>query len=68
MPDKGDFIFTSKLVLGSHHPAPREKNQKSSVKKSFEPFGVYGEGAFKLSQNLQRLVLLNKFEQWTHTV
>jgi hypothetical protein len=25
MPDKGDFIFTGKKVLGSPYPAPREK-------------------------------------------
>jgi hypothetical protein len=66
MPDKGDFIFTGKKVLGS--PTQRiEKNQKSSVKKSFEPFWVW-TGTFKLGQNLQRLVLFNKFELGTHTV
>jgi hypothetical protein len=49
MPDKGDFIFTSKLVLGSPHPAHREKNQESSVKKSFEPFlGIWEQAPSNL--------------------
>ncbi len=53
--------ITDKLELGSPTQRLEKKNQKSSFKKSFEPFWVRRR-AFKLDQNLQRLVLFNEFD------